>query len=293
MQDYGASCTYCHEPHSAKLRIINKGLQHAIAERGVNPYWAEKNAKNFDEADQQQKEILVCAQCHVEYVCGPGADKKLRFVFSWRKVRDLDAFYREQFGYQQDWVHGLIGETLIKSQHPEVETFWESKYERAGASCVTCHMPKVKVNGRIATSHWLVSPLRYIDRYIKGEPLGAFPCGQCHAVSPQTLRQQVLRGQRHVDEIQERVQQALSDSLDAIAAAKQARQNGKMVNDELLQKAVELHRLAHVLWENLSVSENSMGFHNPEEVMEELHEALDNARQAQMLALQAVGVLPK
>ncbi len=289
MQDYGVSCVHCHDPHATKLRIISKPLQAAIAERGINPYWAEKNAKSFDEADQQQKEILLCAQCHVEYVCGPGADKKVRLVWSWRKVRDLDDFYRKEFNYQQDWVHALIGEPLIKSQHPEVELFWESKYERAGASCVTCHMPKVKVNGRTLTSHWLTSPLRYLDRYIKGQPLGAFPCGQCHAVSPQVLREQVLRVQKHIDEVQKRVQQALSDSIDAIATAKQAKQEGKTVNEELLQRAVRLHQLAHVRWENLVVSENSMGFHNPEEVFKELNEALDYARQAQQLALHAMG----
>jgi len=287
MQDYGASCTHCHDPHSAKLRIINKALKAAIAERGVNPYWKEKNAKSFEEADKQQKEVLLCAQCHVEYVCGPGADKKTRFVFGWRKVRDLDDFYRSEFNYMQDWVHAIIDEPLIKSQHPEVELFWESKYERAGASCVTCHMPKVQVNGRTLTSHWLVSPLRYIDRYIKGEPLGAFPCGQCHSVPPQVLREQVLRVQKHVDEAQKRVQQALSDSIDAIAEAKKAQKEGKPVDEQLLKQAVRLHQLAHVRWENLVVSENSMGFHNPEEVLKELNEALDYARQAQMLALRA------
>lgn len=287
MLDYGVSCNQCHDPHTARLRIINKQMQAAIAESGVNPYWKEKNAKGFDEADKQQKEILVCAQCHVEYVCAPGVDKKVRLDWSWRKVRDLDAYYREKFGYQQDWIHAIIGEPLIKSQHPEVELFWESKYERSGASCVTCHMPKVKVNGRTLTSHWLVSPLRYIDRHIKGEKLGAFPCGQCHTVSPQILRAQVLRVQKHVDDAQKLVQQALSDSLDAIASAKKTKQDGKSVNDELLQKAVRLHQLAHVRWENLVVSENSMGFHNPEEVMKELTEALDYARQAQMLATQS------
>ncbi len=293
MQDYGTSCTHCHDPHSTSLRIINKALQAAIAERGVNPYWPEKNAKSFDEADKQQKEILLCAQCHVEYVCGPGADKKVRFVFSWRKARDLDSFYREHFNYMQDWIHAVIEEPLIKSQHPEVELFWESKYERAGASCVTCHMPKVQVDGRTLTSHWLVSPLRYIDRYIKGEKLGAFPCGQCHSVSPQVLREQVLRVQKHVDEAQKRVQQALSDSIDAISAAKNAQKEGKTVNEQLLRQAVRFHQLAHVRWENLVVSENSMGFHNPEEVLKELNEAMDYARQAQMLALQAAGLTLK
>jgi nitrite reductase (cytochrome c-552) len=154
-------------------------------------------------------------------------------------------------------------------------------------------MPKVKVDGRTLTSHWLVSPLRYIDRYIKGEKLGALPCGECHSVSPQILREQVLRVQKHIDEAQKRVQQALSDSIDAIAAAKQAQKDGKPVNEQLLREAVRLHQLAHLRWENLVVSENSMGFHNPEEVLKELTEAMDYARQAQMLALQAAGIAVK
>jgi nitrite reductase (cytochrome c-552) len=288
MQDYGMSCVHCHNPHSAQLQIINKGLINAIARDGVNPYWKERNVKSFAKADRQQQEILLCAQCHVEYVCGPGADKKTRFDFSWRKVRDLHDYYMERHKYQQDWVHEIIKEPLIKSQHPETETFWESKYERAGASCVTCHMPKVNVNGRWLTSHWLVSPLRYIDKYVKGEKLGAYPCGACHNVSPQTLREQVLRVQRHVNEVQKRVQQALSDSIDAIAAAKSAKEAGKTVDENALKEAVRLHQLAHVRWENLVVSENSMGFHNPEEVMKELNEAMDYARQAQIKATTAV-----
>ncbi len=289
IMDYGTSCMHCHDPHSARLRIINKGLETAIAERGVNPYWPEKNPNRFEQADPQQKATLVCAQCHVEYVCGPGADKQARFVFGWRKVRDLDSHYRNAFRYQQDWIHSILNEPLIKSQHPETELFWESKYERTGASCVTCHMPKVNSNGRQVTSHWLVSPLRYIDRHTRNQTLGAFPCGQCHAVEPQLLRAQVLRVQQHVDAAQERVQRALSDSIDAIVAARQALQQGRPVHDRLMRMAVEFHQRAHLRWENLAVSENSMGFHNPEEVLKELNEALDYARQAQMLALQATG----
>jgi len=60
-----------------------------------------------------------------------------------------------------------------------------------------------------------------------------------------------------------------------------------------LREAVRLHQLAHLRWEYLVVSENSMGFHNPEEVLKELTEAMDYARQAQMLALQAAGIAVK
>ncbi|MCS7224428.1 MAG: ammonia-forming cytochrome c nitrite reductase subunit c552 [Armatimonadetes bacterium] len=289
LHPYGVSCIHCHDPHNAELRIINRGLMEAIKERGVNPYWPERNAKSFQAADKQQKEMLLCGQCHVEYVCGMGADKKIRFVYSWRKARDLQAFYQERYGNQQDWVHSLIGETLVKSQHPELELFWESKYERAGASCVTCHMPKVEVKGRLLTSHWLTSPLKYLDKEMKKEPLGAYPCGQCHNVPPAVLKAQVLRLQQHIDAVQKRVQKALSDAIDALEAAKKAREAGKKVDSDLLQKAIDLYREAHLRWENLVVSENSMGFHNPEEVMMELAESLDNARQVEALARKAIG----
>ena len=131
--------------------------------------------------------------------------------------------------------------------------------------------------------------MKYLDRFVQGKPLGAYPCGECHSVPPTVLRAQVLRVQRHVDEVQKRVQQALSDSIDAIASTKQAKQAGKPVNEQLLRQAVRWHQWAHLRWENLVVSENSMGFHNPEEVLKELSEALDYARQAQLLALQAIG----
>ena len=55
-----------------------------------------------------------------------------------------------------------------------------------------------------------------------------------------------------------------------------------------LKKAVQLHQKAHVRWENLVVSENSMGFHNPEEALRILAAATDLARRAQLKALEAV-----
>ncbi len=292
-RQYGIACSHCHDPHAPKLRIIRKALQKAIAEKGVNPYWPEKNVKSFEAADRQQQQTLVCAQCHVEYTCGPGADKVVHDHFPWAKMRDLDEHYRRTFDYQQDWKHGLTGELLIKSQHPETETFWESKYERAGASCVTCHMPKLTWHGKTFTSHWMTSPFKYLDRYIKGDQrYGAFPCAECHKVDAERLMAQAQRVQQHVFELQQQVQLALSDAIDAIAAAKKAAQAGQSVDGERLQNAIRQHQLAHVRWENLVVSENSMGFHNPEEVLLELGRAADFARQAQLNARLAVRAAP-
>ena len=46
------------------------------------------------------------------------------------------------------------------------------------------------------------------------------------------------------------------------------------------EQALTAHRQAHVLWENLAVSENSMGFHNFEEATASMKDAEAKLRQA-------------
>ena len=53
---------------------------------------------------------------------------------------------------------------LWKAQHPDVETFYGSKHQKAGVECSQCHMPKVKdpKTGKTFTSHWQTSPKHYV-----------------------------------------------------------------------------------------------------------------------------------
>jgi hypothetical protein len=95
---------------------------------------------------------VMCAQCHVEYACNPGFDPKTGAAigmedrrtnyFPWVNALDVQKRYTE-VGFK-DFKHGVTGALLTKLQHPEVETFWGSKHERAGVECKDCHMPKVK-----------------------------------------------------------------------------------------------------------------------------------------------------
>ena len=55
---------------------------------------------------------------------------------------------------------------------------------------------------------------------------------------------------------------------------------------KLLEEARQLHRSAQLRWDFVA-AENSMGFHNPEEVLRILASSTDLARQAQMKALLA------
>jgi nitrite reductase (cytochrome c-552) len=72
------------------------------------------------------------------------------------------------------------------------------------------------------------------------------------------------------------VEKLLADSakrLGRIAAA--GRNRGALYED-----ALDAHRQAHVRWENLAVSENSMGFHNFEEATATMKEAERQVRSA-------------
>jgi len=52
----------------------------------------------------------------------------------------------------------------VKAQHPDVETYYNSKHEKAGIDCAACHMPKVKdaKTGKFYTSHWQTNPKNYL-----------------------------------------------------------------------------------------------------------------------------------
>jgi hypothetical protein len=150
-------------------------------------------------------------------------------------------------------------------------------------------------DGSTFTSHWLASP----NKYMEPEPAAAFantfgielskegiisPCGECHGGKLSRMKTKAEGKQDDIYADALTVQAALVDSLAAIKDAKDA--NGDPV---LIAAAAEDHRAAHVRWENLVVSENSMGFHNPSEVGDELGVALSYAQSAKQKAEDALG----
>jgi formate-dependent nitrite reductase cytochrome c552 subunit len=337
-RESGNGCNHCHDPHKVgrdaatdKLigfRIIRKSLIDAIDRRGINPY--EPGSPNVFDGDTPltlDEGIALCAQCHVEYVCGNSPiDKIDRDFFPWAKAYDLEDVYSAEFPgwgdygerkYIQDWVHGTgplsspnspgngvpyltpypIEEELIKNQHPEAETYWGSRHYGNDAECFVCHMPKVTktADGTVFTSHWMASPLKYMSPQPAADFAAAFglelsdenivpPCASCHGGRPSRMKTKAERIQDDTYADALAVEDALVASLTAIKAAKDALIGGQPVSPVLLEAAVEDHRAAHVRWENLVVSENSMGFHNPSEVGDELTTALNLAQSAQQNA---------
>ena len=75
------------------------------------------------------------------------------------------------------------------------------------------------------------------------------------------------------------------DAIDAIVAAQEAG-----VSDEALAEARELHRRGQMRWDFMS-SENSTGFHSPQEAARILAMSIDFAHRAQQSATAALDTL--
>ncbi|MBW6468563.1 MAG: ammonia-forming cytochrome c nitrite reductase subunit c552 [Coriobacteriia bacterium] len=292
---YGAGCNHCHDPHSAAQRVLRPAMLEAIEKGGVNPY-DPNAASSFETAGARDRETLLCAQCHVEYSCGrSGVDGVVRDHFGWTKAANLHEEYLDVFDYRQDWTHAIIGEPLIKSQHPETELYWNSPHYDAGASCASCHMPRVQTaTGTWVRSHWFTSPYKYGER----ETFDAFadvvglrtsarynPCALCH----RDRTAEAIAGQEEVYERQKIVQELLASSVAALGEVREAVEGGAAIDESARRAALESHREAHVLWENLIVSENSMGFHNFDEVLDAMDVAEAEARAAIGHARDALG----
>jgi nitrite reductase (cytochrome c-552) len=314
-----ATCNYCHDPHTTQLRLVRKELIRNVEAKGVNPYAA--TTTSFENASRQDKIDTVCGQCHIEYVCGKsGVDGIDRDFIPWAKVGDLEAIYKLNFPivdalgiptYSMDWVHGTgvraskwpnnarefpIGVPLIKSQHPETETYWSSVHYTVGRSCADCHMPKVtKTDGTQFTSHWFASPVKYLDparaqafaakfKVSLGSEGVIDQCSGCHGDGAAARTAAIYGVQDAVYAKAIEVQDLLVDALEAVNKA----ENATGADQTQLKLAIEKHRSAHVRWENLVVSENSMGFHNGE-VSAELDNAKTYAQAAIAAAQAAVG----
>ncbi|MCX6029773.1 MAG: ammonia-forming cytochrome c nitrite reductase subunit c552 [Chloroflexi bacterium] len=256
----GTSCADCHDPVTMELRITRPAFKNAMAARGID----------LSKATRQEMRTYVCAQCHVEYYFK--GDNKL-LTFPWTKgqtIEDIEAYY-DEIGFK-DWTHGETGAPMLKMQHPETELYSTSIHARSGVACADCHMPYVRDGAVKVSDHWLRSPLTNINK----------ACQTCHKQDEQELKDRVALIQNRTADLERSSEKALLDAMDSIKAAIAAG-----ASDEALAPARQLHRRASMRYDFV-MSENSTGFHSPQESARILANATDFARQAQVAALQAL-----
>jgi nitrite reductase (cytochrome c-552) len=256
----GSSCADCHDPNTMALRITRPGLINGLASMGID----------VTQASRQEMRTYVCAQCHVEYYFA-GDDKVL--TFPWSEGLNVDQIeeYYKQVGFT-DWTHGETGGRMLKMQHPEYELFTTSLHYRSGVACADCHMPYMREGSVKISDHWIRSPLNNV----------AAACQTCHKFPENELVERIATIQNKTAELLRKSEAANLAAIDAIVAAKAAG-----ATDEQLTEAMDLHRWAQMRWDFIS-SENSTGFHSPQESARVLADSIDLARQAELAAFKVM-----
>jgi nitrite reductase (cytochrome c-552) len=285
-EGHPVSCVDCHNPETMALRVTRPafviGIQNLATSEEPVPHlpsiqrWRDGGRKNpYDpnvDATRQEMRSFACAQCHVEYYCGP----KVPMFFPWGnglKVEQIEKFYDDMNlpdGHRfYDFTHAESGAEVLKAQHPEFETWSQGVHARSGVACADCHMPYTRQGALKISDHWIRSPMLNVSR----------SCQTCHPFSEDELHARVAVIQRRHNQLMQRAGASLDSFLNEVAAAKKAG-----MNPQQLAPALALQRKAQ--WRlDFSNAENSMGFHASQEGARTLGESIDYFRQAELIVL--------
>ncbi len=280
------SCVDCHDPETMASRVTRPAFVRGIAALAeseaavphlpsVQRWRAGDRERPYDpnrDASRQEMRTFVCAQCHVEYYCGP----KETLFFPWGeglRVEQIEAVYADHTFPDgeafYDYTHGETGAKVYKAQHPEFELWSQGIHARSGVGCADCHMPYQREGAMKVSSHWVRSPLLSINA----------SCQTCHNVSEQELLDKVETIQERTRGLIDRAADAMTDMLDAIRDAQAVG-----ASDAELAEVFDLQRRA--MWRlDFVSSENSLGFHADQEAARILAESIDFSRQAQARAI--------
>ena len=275
------SCVDCHDPKTAQLRVTRPafilGIQALAKSDDEVPHlpsverWRQgKRTESYDpnkDASRQEMRTLACAQCHVEYYFQPKTSLLTYPWFKGLKADQIESYYDEiDF---KDWTHKDSGAPMLKAQHPEFEMWSQGIHARSGVSCADCHMPYKREGAIKVSDHHVRSPLLNLAR----------ACQTCHHYDENEIKGRVETIQNRTKALLERTEIAVTDLIDALKIAKD-----QGTPAARLKAAQTFHRKAQ--WRlDFVMAENSMGFHAPQEAARLLGEAVDFARQGQIVLL--------
>lgn len=250
------TCNDCHDPVTMALRITRPAFTAAMETRGID----------VTKATRQEMRNYVCAQCHVEYYFL--GDNKI-LTFPWEKGLNVDNIndYYDEYGFK-DWTHKETGAPMLKVQHPEFELYSTSIHYQSGVACADCHMPYIREGALKVSDHWIRSPLQNVSN----------ACQSCHKMEEAKLIERIVTIQGRTSTQLRQAETAIIAAIDAINAAKSAG-----ATDAQLAEAWDFQRKANLRWDFIS-SENSTGFHSPQESARVVGDAMNFARMAQLSA---------
>ncbi|MCH1920237.1 ammonia-forming nitrite reductase cytochrome c552 subunit [Shewanella sp. A3A] len=251
-------CSDCHEKGTAKLRISRPFAERAFDTIG----------KPFDKASRNEKQSLVCSQCHVEYYFEKTEARNGFVKFPWDDGTSVEAMenYYDNIHFA-DWTHKISKTPMLKAQHPGYETWSTSVHGANNVSCVDCHMPKVtNAEGRKFTDHKVGNPF---DRFED-------TCARCHTQSKEFMVGQYEKGKAKVLELKAAAETQLVHAHFEAGAAWQAGATDA-------EMAPILEDIRHAQWRwDFSIASHGVYAHNPTEALRILGTAVDKAASARI-----------
>jgi nitrite reductase (cytochrome c-552) len=287
--EHPITCNDCHTPENMAIRVTRPAFIDSISALARSDYpvphlpsierWRAGDRKAaYDPntmASRQEMRSLVCAQCHVEYYFA-GQEKKV--TYPWHNGLTIEAIYDYYQGVGfKDWKHKLTEAPTLKAQHPEFELWSQGVHAANGVACADCHMPYQRVGAVKISDHHVRSPMLNINN----------ACQTCHSQSEGDILARVNLIQDRTFAQMDRATEALVALINDIQTAKA---NG--APEERIAQAQEFQRKAS-FWVDYVNAENSMGFHAPQEAMRILGEAIDYARQGQLVIAQWAAPKPQ
>jgi predicted CXXCH cytochrome family protein len=235
--------------------------------------WAKRNRQqwqDFTKSTHFTKTSVTCLSCHTFH--GQWAESQLRLP-------------RERLCAECHKGAGL-------AKRPNVEMFTGSPMEKAGTTCVDCHMPKIGYRTTATPSvrqHWDTSS----HTFMVAAPLLTFQygvrnsCDQCHQPGgksvltlPPEAAQSILQGlQAQIRTLLDQAQQAITKAEAALERASRPRGAGRTAS-----AAAALGKAKGNV--SFVLLDGSMGFHNVQKAKTLLEEA-------KALAESVGGAVPK
>ncbi len=256
------SCIDCHDPKTMQLRVTRpafiEGMRSLMASRGIQNY--DVNTM----ATRQEMRSYVCGQCHVTYYF-KGPEKQL--TFPWTEGLTVENIIaNEDEAHVKEWEHPDTGAPMIKARHPEFEVWNQGVHARSGVACADCHMPYTRLGGLKISDHQVNSPLLKINR----------SCQTCHHFPEEELK-------ARVEDIQDRFFNLRNTALDALMdLINDIKTNKDKVSTDQLAQARDYQRRGQFMIDFI-MSENSMGFHAPQEATRILGDAINLCRLGQLV----------
>jgi nitrite reductase (cytochrome c-552) len=266
--NHPVACIDCHDSQTMQLRVTRpafiEGMRALKASQGIQNYDVNK------QATRQEMRAYVCGQCHDEYHF---SSPEKRLVYPWAKgllIENILAFYDEQ--KFKDWEHATTGAPVLKAQHPEFEMWNQGIHARSGVACADCHMPYKREGALKISDHHVQSPLLNVNR----------ACQTCHKWSEEELKARVDTIQTRTFNLRNLAMDALVDLINDIKSARDAgRTDGSVTTAQDFQRRAQFYL-------DFIESENSTGFHAPQEAARILGESINFSRKGQV-ALRGAG----